>query len=370
MRPWKIVMWSAVLALVAAAAMVRPELGARPHAAMLPSLMLLLPTLALVALAVYALCAILLTSGDLVAEVLRVRLYLARNPARRGPDWTAVFAHSAYRGLMPRPAAVPPHAVPPDGTITLQGLFEPNRARREVARLYYIGAARAHFFSVLVVLAAAVMLGVAQARGALLLVPGPIPTVPAALAVAGLVLVAVLARIAVDVATEPLIEMISRLPIEPAASGWLRSIAERVADAPGTDPLPAATAPATIAQIPDRLGAVLEQGHLALVEAIERLSLTTDGLAQTTRSSIEALEAAFHASERHDQPTAQATRPDTAAMSDLRDALTALTSVLQRVRTAPAAEPNREGAAAFAGSREPDLALELRKLLQEIEATP
>jgi hypothetical protein len=111
---------------------------------------------------------------------------------------------------------------------------------------------------------------------------------------------------------------------------------------------------------------VLEQGHLALIEAIERLSVTTDGLAQTTKSSLEALEAAFRADERREhmvtQPSAYSTE-----VAELREALSALTEILQRPQPAPAAASDGERAAASAGNREPDLALELHKLLQEIE---
>jgi hypothetical protein len=370
MRPWIIVLSSTLLALAAAAVVTRPELTALPHSAILPSLAPLLPTAAVTALAVYALCALLLTSGDLVADGLRVRGHLVRNPPHHGParpDWTAAFAASGFRRLVPPPAAVQPRPAVANGTVVLQGPFQPHQARREVARLYYIGAARAHFFSALLVLAAGVVLGAAQPYGMRFL-PGPIPTVAAALAVAGLVLLALLARVAVDVAAEPLIEMISRLPAETAEAGLLRRTAELLATTAAVKSPRDAAAPeevTTVQQIPDRLGAVLEQGHRALCEAIERLSITTDGLAETTRSSIEALEAAFRASELREQALVHS--GDTVAMTDLRDALAALTAVLQRVLEAPVPAEADGARGLTPRSREPDLALELRKLLQEIE---
>lgn len=430
MRSWIIVLSSAVLALAAAAAMIWLELSALPHAAMLSRLVSLSPTLAIVALAVYAICAILLMSGDMVADGLRLHYYLERNPADRGPargGWVAAFAGSGFRRLVP-PPAVAMQSVPgaADGTAVLQGPFQPHEARREVARLCYIGAARVHFFSALVILAAGVVLGAVQARSPLPFVPGPIPTVPAALAVAALILLAVLARIAVDVAAEPLIETISRQPVESVEAGLLRRTAELLAAAPAAYPLAAAAAPEAMVRIPDRLGAVLEQSHLALIEAIERLSATTDGLAQITKSSLEALEAAFRANERLDQTMTQPsasgtdvrvleqghlaliegierlsvttdglaqttksslealeatfranerhdqtmTQPNTFSteVTELREALAALTEILQRPRPALAAESDGERAAASARNREPDLALELHKLLQEIES--
>jgi hypothetical protein len=479
---------SAVLALAAAAAMIWLELSALPHAAMLPRLVSLSPTLAMLALAVYAICAILLMSGDLVADGLRVRYYLGRYPADHGrgrAGWTAAFAGSGFRRLVPPATAMQPSSGSVDGTVVLPGRFRPHEARREVARLYYIGAARVHFFSALVILAAGVVLGAVQARSPLPFVPGPIPTVPAALAVAALILLAVLARIAVDVAAEPVIETISQQPVESVEAGLLRRTSELLAAAPTAYPLAAAVPPEAMVRIPDRLGAVLEQSHLALIEAIERLSLTTDGLAQTTKSSLEALEAAFRATERHDQAMTQPstfstgvtvleqghlalieaierlslttdglaqttksslealeaafraderhdetmTKPSASStdvrvleqghlalieaierlsvttdglaqttksslealeagfranerldqtmtqpnafsteVTELREALAALTEILQRPRPALAAESDGERAAASARNREPDLALELHKLLQEIES--
>ena len=247
MRPWIIVLSSAVLALVAAVAVIWPELTVTPHTAMLSNLKPLVPSVAVVALAAYALCAILLTSGDLIEGALRVRWHLARNPPHHGPawpDWTAAFDRNGFRRLVPPRAAVQPNPAPVGGTVVLRGPFEPREARREVARLFYIGAARAHFFSAVIVLAAIVVLGAAQPYSRLSFMPGPIPTVPAGLAVAGLVLLAFLARVAVDVAAEPLIELISRLPAETAEAGLLRRTAELLAT--GTTVSPPNTAPAPI----------------------------------------------------------------------------------------------------------------------------
>ncbi len=373
MRPWIIVLSSAVLAVVAAVSVIWPELSVTPRGAILPSLKPLLPSLVVVALAVYALCAILLTSGDLIEGALRARWYLVRNPPHHGParpDWASAFDRNGFRRLVPPRAAVQPNPAPADGTVVLQGPFLPGEARREVSRLFYIGAARAHFFSAVIVLAAGVVLGAAQPYNRLSLMPGPIPTVPAGLAVAGLALLAFLARVAVDVAAEPLIEMISRLPAETAETGLLRRTAELLATAATVNPSRAAAAPIDPVLIPERLGEVLEQGHRALFEAVEHLSTTTDGLATTTRSSIEALEAAFRATELREQTYAQHAVLDTAAMTDLRDAVAALTGILQSIRGMPATAEDDLAPNSPRRDRQPDLALELRKLLKEIETTP
>ena len=373
MRPWIIVLSSAVLALAAAVAVIWPEVTVTPRAAILTNLKPLLPSLAVVALAAYALCAILLTSGDLVEGALRVRWYLVRNPPHHGPawpDWTAAFDRNGFRRLVPARARMQPHPAPVDGTVVLQGPFEPREARREVARLFYIGAARAHFFSAVIVLAAGVVLGAAQPYARLPFMPGPIPTVPAGLAVAGLVLLAFLARVAVDVTAEPLIEIISRLPAETAETGLLRRSAELLATATTVGAQRSAAASVDPVQIPERLGEILEQGHRALFDAIERLSTTTDGLATTTRSSIEALEAAFRATELREHTQAQNSALDTAAITDLHDAVAALTAILQSIRSMPAAAEDDLAPSLPRRDREPDLALELRKLLKEIETTP
>jgi hypothetical protein len=421
MRAWIIVLSSAVLALAAAAMMIHTLFNGLPREAILPGLVPLSPAIAVVVLAVYALCALLLMSGDLTADALRVRYHLARDQthgSEPGPDWMAAFARSALQRLAPPSTAI-------DGTV-LQTQFQPHRARREVARLWYIGAARVHFFSALFVLAAAVILGAAQAHGPLPLVPGPVPTIPAAIAVAGLALLAILSRIAVDVAAEPLIEALSRLPVTRDDTELLHRAVERFAAAPAASG-PSTAATTVSVQIPERIGAALEQVHRVLieaieqlsatadglglttrssfeaierlsatadgvaqttqssVEAIERLSATTDGLAQTTQSSVEAIERlaatadglaqttrssidALEAAIGREAAPAQAGAVDTAAIGELRDAIIALSALLQRASSASTSAPGQPATATPGRTPDPDLALELHKLLQEVQS--
>ncbi len=366
-----IVVASAVVALVAAAALLRPELAAMPRSGIWPSLLPLLPSFVVVMLAVYALVALLATAGVLVWQALRLRRRLAHTPPYQGParpDWTAAFDGSPFARLAPRTALVQPYPPPADGTVVTRHRFRPLEARQEVARLFYIGAARVQFFSAVVILAAAVALGIAQTQAPLPGVPGSIPAVPAALAVAGLVLLALLMRVAVDVATEPLIEAIARLPAEPIEARLLRRAVDLLADRAGAQ-LPQATAPAgAAAPMQERLGQVFEEGQRALVEAVGRLSATTDGLAATTRSSVKALEAAVRALEQREQMVTREIAVDAGGLADLREAVVSLTALLQAVRS-PAAPPGTALEPAGRPEREPDLAVELRKLLQEIEAT-
>jgi hypothetical protein len=376
MRPWIIVLSSTAVAIAAAAAIARPALSLTPPAAIIPALMPLVPTLVVTALAVYALCAIVLTASTLVVVSLGLRRQLTYGAAHLGSaraDWTAALADSGLQRLAPLPAFLQPRSIRSDGVVVLRGQFHPGEARREMAQLYYIWAARTHFFSALIALAGAVALGVAQQHGPLPLVPGLIPTMPAGLILAGLILLAILARLAIDVTIDPLIEAISGCPAESLEVALIR----RAVDLLETAPTPRADRdladPAPISSIPDRLIGALEEGHRALTDAIERLSTTTDGLASTTRSSIEAVESSLRAAEQRQSSMAVSGTADAAELSQLRQAVVALTSALERIPTgsvaskdtAPGAEPASRHRAA-----QPDLADQLKQLLQDIGTTP
>jgi hypothetical protein len=376
MRPWIVVLASTVVAIGAAAAMAWPELSLTPLSAIVPSLKPLLPKLVVTALAVYALSAIVLGTGNQVVLSLRLRRHLTRAPAHQGParpDWTAAFAASGLQRLAPLPAFPQPRSARPDGLIVLQGRLRPREARREVARLCYIWAARTHFFSALVALAAAVALGAAQQYGPVPMVPGPIPTVPAGLVLVGLILLAILARLAIDVTVDPLIEAISGFPTEPIDVALLRRAVELLEAAPTPYPERDSSDRPVILQIPDRLIAALEHGHRALSDAVERLSATTEGLASTTRSSIEALDSTLRVAEQRQSPPAIAAIADTAELSQLRQAVVALTAALDRTPTEPAIStdtvPSTELVARHREAQ-PGLADQLKQLLQEIETTP
>ena len=375
MRPWIIVLSSTVVAIVAAAAMAWPELSLTPPSAIVPSLMPLLPRLVVTALAVYALSAIVLATGNQVVLSLRLRRHLTRATAHQGParpDWTAAVAASGLQRLAPLPAFPQPSSARLNGMIVLQRWLRPREARREVARMWYVCAARAHFFSALVALAAAVALGVAQQHGPVPIVTGPIPTVPAGLVLVGLILLALLARLAIDVTIDPLIEAICGFPTEPIEVALLRRAVELLETAPTRHPERDPGDAALPLQISDRLIAALEQGHRALSDAIERLSATTGGLASATRSSIEALESAFRAAEQRQSPTASAIA-DTAELSEFRRAVVALTAALDRTPIGPAPSTDTvPGTDLAARHREaqPGLADQLKQLLQEIETTP
>ncbi len=374
MRPWIIVLSSATAAIAAAAAMAWPALSLTPPGAIAPALIPLMPTLAVTALAVYALCAIVLAAGNLVVLSLRLRRHLAPGPAHQGParpDWAA-FADSGLRRLAPPSANPQPRSARPDGAVVLQGRFHPGEARKEVARLYYIWAARTHFFSALIALACAVALGAAQQHGLLPIVTGLIPTVPAGLILVGLILLAALARLAVDVTIDPLIEAISGFPTESMDVSLLRRAVELLEVAPTPRRDRDLGDSASISQVPDRLVSALEEGHRALSNAIERLSATTDGLASTAQSSIETLESTFRVAEQR-QPPAMPAMADVAEFSQLRQAMVALTAALERIPPGPAAGRDMAPGTDLAARRreaQPDLADQLKQLLQEIGTVP
>jgi hypothetical protein len=372
MRPWIIVLLSAVGAMFVAAVLAGPELSDAARSGSWTTLLPILSGLVVAALAVYALCAMLLATGVLLAETLVARHRLGRVGEYGTPppnDWTAALGANGLHHLIPRPVA---ETIPRTGTgdtIQLLGRFDPGAARREIARLHYIWLARTHFFSALIVLTALAGLGVAQDHGAARLPVDMIPTTPAILILVGLMLLAILSRIAVDVSVEPLVEAISQLPAEHAEIELLRRAVETLeaaaaavkSHAPASTPLP-----------PDRLDALIEEGHRALFDAVRDLSATTDALGATMRSSVDALGDAMSAATLRSPATLGNSDADTDKFSELQGAVEALTAVLERLTTLPdtAEEPPPIGTdlpARRPRAQEPRLARELRKLLQEIE---
>jgi hypothetical protein len=361
MRPWITAAASVAAALAAAAALVRPALTLTSRSALLSSLVPVLPTFAVAALAVYGLCAIWLCAAGVIAEIvsLRRRLYRLLDDHDAAPWVADKVSVGVLRRLLTVQRA-------PVGAALLRRIT-PGETRREIGRLYYLAAARAQFFSALIVLTAIVVLGAAQQQGALPIVPGPIPTVAAALAVAGLVLLALLARIAVEVSAEPLIDAIAGLPTEATAAELLAGMLPRIeAASRPREAVPAAVPPLVL----DPLIAAVERSNQALGTAGERLAATTDRFAAGAYAAIAALAETLRAGETAPGPDRDSAEA-VAAMTQLRDAVARLTAVLEHLSTAPAIAPESAPAATtLRREPQPDLAEELGKLLQEIEAPP
>jgi hypothetical protein len=368
MRPWKIVLLSMACAILVAADLAGPGvLGAAltgSSTALIPGLSML----AVAALAVYALCAMLLATGALLTETLLARHRLGRVGGYRTPvprDWIEALGTNGLHRLIPKLATAPIQGAEADSMIQLPDRFDSGLARREISRLHYIGLARAHFFSALIVLTAIVGLGIAQDHEAARLALVTIPTTPATLILIGLILLAILSRIAVDVAVEPLIEAISELPAEGVEIGLLRRAVEILESAAAAvnSRGPVATLP-----LPDRLDAVIEENQRTLLDAVRHLSATTDALGATMRSSVDALGEAMSLTQAHLPATAD--HADSYKFTELQGAVEGLTAVLKGLTTpADIAEHPFIGADPTARLRaqEPRLAHELRTLLQEIE---
>jgi hypothetical protein len=371
MKPWMIMLSSAVVAVVAAAGVALPELLLGRHSGAALGFEMVAPALLVTVLAGYAVCAILLTVANLVGSCVLLRHRLAQIPLARGPrhpDWNAAFEATGLGQLSPALASPPLGPGSANRTIALQTRFRPETTRREMARLYYIWAARTHFLSALIVLAAAAALGLAEQHGTLPVSSGAIPTVPAGLIVLGLILLAALGRIAVDVAVEPMVDLFCRLPAEPVETVLLRRAVELLETSPTGGVVEHDGALTAALQIPGPVVDMFEDGRRALFEAIERLKTTTDGLAAGTRSAIERLEAAVRDSNERRAPEAAPTGLNITGLSRLEEAVAALTAALERAPAAALASALSTGSELPIPNRDadPQLAQELKKLLEEI----
>jgi hypothetical protein len=373
MRPWIIVVSSAIGAIVVAAAVVGPELVKAPRSDFGSILPPHTAMFVVAALAVYALGAILLTTGTLVAEILFARHRLGRSSpyrtlARR--DWLSAFGSIGLQRLVPMAVAEESRRGGANQSILLHGGFDAGAARKEIARLHYIWLARTHFFSALIVLTALVGLGLAQDLKSVPLPPGVIPTISAILILVGLILLALLGRIAIDVSVEPLVEAISQVPAENVEVGLLRHAVE-VLEAACTAAANA-SAPTTTLHLPERLDAAIEQGHRALLDAVRDLAVATEAFRDMMHSSVEALTTAIGTTVAQHRSIADNGNTAASSFTELRGAVEALTTAIERSPKLPVRidEPSLDiDQAVRQRLREPRLARELRKLLQEIEAS-
>ena len=370
MRPSMIVLSSAFVALLVVTAMALPEVITAPRAEMAPILLLRSPALVVAALAVYGLCAILMTTVALVTDILRLRHHLVQTAADQASAWGAAFV-SGLRRLAPRlAAALTPSATATDG-VAFGVRLTAGDTRGEFARLYYVSLARSHFLSALIMLAGIAALGVAHDHASLPLQTGVIPTASAMMIIAGLMLLGILGRIAVDVTAEPLLEAILQLPTEPVEVGLLRRVVELL-ESTRDRPRANDAMPAPPAQIPERLVASIEQGRHALLDVVSRFAASAGALESTMRTSVETLESTLHAAAVRQQPAEEDKLTGVAGLTELQAAVEELTAVLQRLSAKP--ERAEETAAAEEpvaiprGVPGPRLARELRQLLQEIEA--
>ena len=366
MPTWTIVLSSAIGAIVLATALAVAEVMNAPRSEIGTILVPHLPILAVGALGVYGLGAMLLTTANLVAGIVWMRHHLGRAALGRLPDrhdWIAALGTTRLAQAVAEAA---------DNRGVFRAPFTADEARREIARLHYICLARSHFFSVLIVLVGIVGLGIAQNYGALPFHTGVIPTVSAILIVAGLVLLAALGRIAIDVTAEPLLENIAQPTVEPEEIGLLRRVVSLL-EAGREPPVADAIIGESPARFPERLVAAFEQGHLPLLDAVSRLSENTQALEAAMHASVEALETMRSAAAQQ-RPVDDDKIAGAKSVPELQAAVEELTAVLRRLSGRP---DEIEEAATLAAhvavparrkEPAPGLARELRRLLQEIDA--
>jgi hypothetical protein len=388
MRVWIIALLSVVAAVAAAAALAAPGLRAVAASEIVPVLLMHSPALAVVALAGYALAALLLTTGTLVGDMIGLRGRVARL-AEAGlatqHDIAAVFGPSRLARLASRfaPTAAPGMPIAAEAIAGTPENVRPGDVRSEIARLHYIWLARTQFFTALVLLAAAAAIGFVQDYAAPLIpLPGIIPTVWAFLALGGLVLLAGLSRLVIDVTVEPIVEEILRLPGERPETRLLRRMTELVEAARA--PAPAAGRSETMPalrpvsdELLERLAMAVEESRRAWLESVADLSAAAAALRSTMHASAETLEASLHgALERLAAATPGETNAETfnpGTFIELQVAVERLTMAIERLGTTSEAPANETASAEAAPRRSgaaDRIAAELAKLLREINAKP
>jgi hypothetical protein len=352
MRPWMIVFSSTIFALTVAAAITLPEVVNAPPSEITPMLLRHLPAFAVATLALYGLGTTLMVTTGLLAGAMQARQDLP--PDRR--DRVVAFGSNGFRELASKLAGTPTPPGPANGAL--------NAARREITHLHYISLARTHFFSAMIVLAGIAGLGLAQDYASLPFAEGAIPTVSALLVFVGLVLLTVLGRVAIDVATEPLLEAMPQLSVERESQLLRRAVEslEQTSDAIRSGE----TLALSPAQPDDRVLGVIEQSHHALLDAVDRLSAETQALGSTVQLSAEKIETTIRAAAIQQPPQ------DDTRSAELQTAIEELTGVLERLAAAPRSADEPALVADLAPHRRqtppPRLAGELRKLMQEIDA--
>jgi hypothetical protein len=368
MRPWVIVLSSAIFAIIVVVAFVDRELAGAARPDFWPVLLPHFPTLAVAGFGIYALCAMLLTIGMLVGETLLIRHRLGEPGRYRGAaghDWRTAFGSIGFQRLVPGLVDESGQTGTENETVLLRVRFDAGSARSEIGRLHYLWLARTHFFSAFIALTALVGLGLAQERGTVPLALGTIPTLSAILILAGLTLLAILGRIALDVSAEPLIETISQLPIEPIEAAVLRRAVE-VIEAVHAAAVNVENAPRPPGRLPERVETIIEEGERALLEAVRHLLATTEELGAMMRSSVEAI-----ATGLAQLPTIVAQERGVAGLAELQVSIETLIAVLERLTTLPdiGEEVSTREHGVPSGKTEPQLARQLQQLIEEIGAT-
>jgi hypothetical protein len=367
-----IVLFGLVAAVAAAAGAALPWPPLEPVAAILPSLLPYWGTLALAALAGYAVATLLATAATLLADLAALRRrvsHLAEQWHTAERDVLAAFRPSRLRLLAARLAAATGDPAGADAATAMPELIRPGEVRREAARLYYIWLARSQFFTAMALLAALAIFGVAQQHRPITRLPGEIPVVWGLLTLSGLAVLAALARLAVDVAVEPVIGALAEIPWERPESRLLRRMAELMqasrsaAAVPGRPQRPAG-------EFADQFARALDRSRRAWVEVAGNLVSAANGLQATLRAAAESLE--------HSLQSMPASPPEPGSggsaggsFAELQSAVERLTAAIERLgqaATAPGNEAALRETLRRQASGSGQVVDELAKLLREIDA--
>jgi hypothetical protein len=363
MRPWVVALLSAAVALAIDAAWLWVAFSAAPKTEWETIALTEASLLVIAFLATYAAFALALTTAARVLDLARIRSRLARlrtPPTVNG--WTAAFAGTGLARLAHRTLDLSTlDSASPGTELVLQSRFEPDMARREVLHLYRGGLLRAQFVTALALLLAVLGLGLAEDYVHLPLFGIDFPAWAAGAAFLALGGLAAGGGLVIEAAAEPLLDVLTQLPVARLELRLLRSLAG-LGKRYGVD-LRAGAAPALSTPLVERLVLLLEQGRNMLPEAIIRLS-----------ASFEAMTAASRAMSDHAVEFGRSSA-NPGNIAELQSAIAQLAAAIERLATVqiPTIEPQLpltsggERLVPLRAETRENISHELRRVMAEFE---
>lgn len=360
MPTWAVFLAAASMTLLVEGAWVWPLFAGAPPSDWASTLFSHLSLFGLLAILLFALFVMLLTTAVMIIDASRVRSRLDRSRLPTRQDWEEAFAATALSGLDTRLLDLAPHERRSSSQdISLLSRFDAAAARREIGRQFSRHLARAQFFTALGLAFAIALFGWTLKLGAHSAIPVAIPAAGIAVAALVLALLAAIGRAIVMMAAEPLLDTIAALPFERLESELMRRIGGvLLAGSADRARLPPPPSPAIEAQLV-RLTESIGETRRVLVDATENLSRHAETLALAARSIAE--------------------RPSESGTSDLRSsdsealraAIERLAESAERLATAPQdpAYPGEEAAAQRHAAAAPasELGQELRRLIAQLK---
>jgi hypothetical protein len=356
MRPWIIACSGILVAVLAAGGLASPWLHTTPPSALAASAAAHAAPLALAALATYALWTLLATTAVWESELYRLRARLAglvEKPQPPPRQLAALCAETRFQLVAVWLGGEPAEPAPEAGGAAAM----PEALRGEAVRLLHIWLARAHFYSALALLAALAAFGIVEDYRPVLPLPSAIPTMWALLALVGLVLLALLARLGIEVSVEPVVEPLRWLAAGRRASELTKRRAATPADAALT---------AILKELGQRIASAVDSRRDAALAAAAKLAAATEAGTAALRSSVDGLQAALDAAV--ERLPGQPPVDPPAGFAELQAAIERLTAALTQL-----GEPAEAGEGLTTRSpgrvvADEKLARELAQLLREIDA--